>query len=424
MKYRGTNTALQSVFTAIFYFVIANQVAIAADNKAVLFTLNSVQERCNDYSSYPSQYVSYAISGALNTHIVSGDSATLVASCDSTSAKLLGTCNIQSGQGGILYYYESQAYRHVAVAEQECLTKSGAVWTAGPNYPGTWWPLNCQNDNIAMEGTTCRTWTGSNYRTLSAKDCNGSASNPSSAGYYIVPSCPSSVPGVGTKKGTCILSSGTPTETSITYYKQEICVYHGQCSPQTPPGTCDMIGGLWTSNAVTQNQLSLSLTGNGEGSVNILTPSSPVINCVSGSSCNPQTYDTGTSITFQESPSIGSVFGNWGNCTDNGNATCTLSLGTDTTVTARFDSLQWFRAKSTDNVYFGSLANAYGKAGNNDTIQMKINELTGNVLFDRDVSITLDGGLDSNWNRSGFTSINGTIKVSKGRITIQGVKVY
>lgn len=423
MKYRAIKAALLFILTEAFAMVFSNAAVAATGDKAVLFSLNTVQEKCVDYSGSP--YYSYFIPGMLQTTTNSGGTPTQVASCDTTSAKLLGTCNVSSGQGGIFYFYESQAYRHVAVAEQECLAKNGAVWTAGVNYPGTWWPLNCQNDKVAIEGTTCRTWTGSNYRNLSAADCNGSAANPSSAGYYIVPSCPSAVAGVGTKKGTCTLSSGSATETSTTYYKQEVCVYHGKCNDQSPPGTCDMIGGIWTSSTVTQNQLSLSLslTGNGEGSVNSLIPSSPTINCVSGSICSPQTYAAGTSITLQESPSIGSAFTNWGNCSDNGNNTCTVSLGTDTAVTARFDSLQWFRFKSADNVYYGTLPNAYAKAANNDTIQIKINELAVNMIFDRDIYINLDGGLDSNWISTDFTTIIGSIEISKGTVAMQGIKV-
>jgi hypothetical protein len=228
---------------------------------------------------------------------------------------------------------------------------------------------------------------------------------------------------VGPKKGTCTLNSGATTENSTTYYKQEICVYHGKCSQQTPPGTCDLVGGLWTGNTLTQNQLTLLLTGDGGGSVNIVSPSSPAINCVSGSACGAQTFDTGTSITFQESPSVGSVFGSWSNCNGNGNNTCTFTLGSDTMVTARFDSLQLFRFKSADNVYFGSLANAYAKAAKNDTIQLKTNEVTEDMAFDRDVYITLDGGLNSDWVRTDFTTIIGDLKISKGTVAIQGVKV-
>jgi len=274
MKY-GVIRVLSLLFLTTAFSLSFTTAATATD-QAVLFSLNSVQEKCADFSG--SLYSSYYIPGLMSSHTVSGGTPVQVATCDTTSAKLLGTCNVSSGQGGIYYFYESQAYRHVAVAEQECISKSVAVWTAGVNYPGIWWPLNCQNDTIAMEGTTCSTWSGSSFRTNSAGDCNGSVTNPSGSGYYIVPSCPSTVAGVGDMKGTCTRNSGLTNEQSTTYYKQEVCRYHGQCDAQSPPGACDLIGGIWNLNTVTPEVYTVSATPGNNGSLDASTPSPASVN--------------------------------------------------------------------------------------------------------------------------------------------------
>src|SRR4051812_14872163 len=81
------------------------------------------------------------------------------------------------------------------------------------------------------------------------------------------------------------------------------------------------------------NALSIALAGTGAGTVS----SSPAgINC--GSDCS-ETYPTGTTVTLTATPTNGSSFVGWtgGGCT--GSAPCTVTLGADTNISARFDRI-------------------------------------------------------------------------------------
>jgi YD repeat-containing protein len=72
-------------------------------------------------------------------------------------------------------------------------------------------------------------------------------------------------------------------------------------------------------------------------------------------------------------------------------------------------------------VNFSSLQAAYDVAVNNETIQGNMYDHIGNLTFDRNIAVTLDGGYACDYSsKSGSITIKGDMVVSKGSVKIKG----
>ena len=99
------------------------------------------------------------------------------------------------------------------------------------------------------------------------------------------------------------------------------------------PETDGDMGAAWVF-ALAQSTLTVGQAGTGSGTV-ISQPTG--ISC--GSSCS-SAFDTDTQVNLTATPASGSTFAGWsgGGCT--GTATCTVTLSSDTTITATFNALR------------------------------------------------------------------------------------
>jgi hypothetical protein len=100
----------------------------------------------------------------------------------------------------------------------------------------------------------------------------------------------------------------------------------------TPSGDCAAsTTGAGAEPAVPPPNLSVSLTGSGSGTV-----------AGSGISCPTtcsQSYQAGTAVTLTASPAAGSRFAGWSGGGCSGTGACTMTLSSDTTVTAMFTAV-------------------------------------------------------------------------------------
>jgi hypothetical protein len=72
--------------------------------------------------------------------------------------------------------------------------------------------------------------------------------------------------------------------------------------------------------------------------------------------------------------------------------------------------------------YYASLQDAYDAASDGDFIQCQAVDLSGNLNANRNITVTIEGGYDCNYTAiTGYTGLNGTIRISNGKAIIRNL---
>jgi uncharacterized delta-60 repeat protein len=165
--------------------------------------------------------------------------------------------------------------------------------------------------------------------------------------------------------------------------------------------------------------------GNSSGNVTSTSPSSPVISCP-GTACF-DSFPINTVVSLTAFPAWHSYV-TWGNCfvdVNNGKI-CTVTMNTDKTVTSSFSIIQSPVLIVSDKGY-NSLTVAKEAISKDSTIMARESSsiiFQEDLIFDKPFSITLDGGKNSSWASSGgYSAVMGSLRINKGKITVQGIKV-
>lgn len=161
-------------------------------------------------------------------------------------------------------------------------------------------------------------------------------------------------------------------------------------------------------------QLSISLSGNGSGSVNSI-PSG--LSCTGGT-CSASFY-VGSTVSLYATSSAGSDFSGWsGNC--NGQA-CSMTMSANRATDASFSLT---RGAKISNAYYGTLGSAEAAAVDRSILQSRDVSFAENLMFDRPVAITLEGGYGADFSsRTGYTTIDGALSIRAGKVTVERIKV-
>jgi hypothetical protein len=170
-----------------------------------------------------------------------------------------------------------------------------------------------------------------------------------------------------------------------------------------------------TLNALDVTLFTLSVSKSGNGSVS----SQPGgIDC--GITCNTQ-FVQGTVVTLTPSPGIDSYFTGWsGACT--GIGACQPAMDAARSVTASFALLPPARINSLSTSYYPGLSDAYATAASGDTIQLKSGDISGNILLNRPIGVTIKGGYDGSYNVvTGYTTSLGDFVIADGTVTLENL---
>jgi hypothetical protein len=159
--------------------------------------------------------------------------------------------------------------------------------------------------------------------------------------------------------------------------------------------------------------VTVTISGTGRGSIN----SSPAKISITGGT-GSAAFDNGSSVTLLATAGAGSVFSGWsGACT--GTGSCALTMDGSKAVTATFEALPYARISGIAPVYYPTLQDALDSAGAGDEVQARDLNFSENVLLDRPVPVSIQGGYQEGFGSlNGSTQIQGQLTVVSGSITV------
>jgi len=154
-----------------------------------------------------------------------------------------------------------------------------------------------------------------------------------------------------------------------------------------------------------------TVTGSGKGAIYSI-PS--VIVC--SNSCYVELNENST-LTLIAVPDSFSVFNNWsGNCTG---LNCSLTMNGGKSVSAEFTAVPPVMEGTTA---YQNLQDAYSDTNSGANIKSLAVEFNENLILNRDISISLEGGYAGNYiDNSGVTTVKGSLTIEKGSIAINKV---
>jgi hypothetical protein len=191
-------------------------------------------------------------------------------------------------------------------------------------------------------------------------------------------------------------------------------------------GAGNISGGTSAStDIILQWLLSVSLAGTGGTSI---TSSPGTIACMTGNTgkCSG-TFDEGTPVTLTGTPDVKSQLATWSGDASGTASQITLpTITADTSVTGTFGAVS-SPARIVYDKGYATLPLALAALHTNGTIEASDNYVSGlgeNLLFNQGYTVSLIGGLDANWDpTASFTTVNGKLTVSNGKVSVQGVKI-
>lgn len=168
------------------------------------------------------------------------------------------------------------------------------------------------------------------------------------------------------------------------------------------------------------HSLTILKTGAGTG---VIVSSPPRINC--GPVC-AEKFNEGTPITLTVTPAVDSLFVQWSGVACPGTGPCVVTMNSDTTISAVFQPTGSAVFPSCSNLavktstgFYSTLQSAYNAAQDGTVIRVQAVTLVEDFRADRNITVTIDGGYSCDYlQKTGVTTVNGTVTTDSGKITI------
>jgi hypothetical protein len=200
---------------------------------------------------------------------------------------------------------------------------------------------------------------------------------------------------------------------------------------------CDWVGGnqcsvtisgirnVTASFLATGVPVTLTVNKSGSGSGTVI--SNPAGINLSSSWYGTAQYAAGTNVTLTAASESGSIFSGWrGACTGLGK--CTITLDSDSWAIAVFTSASTGNPGPVkiNNQFFPLFQDAYNAMLDGSTATIFANSLnvSENLVFDRNIVVTLKGGYDSSFGtNSGLTVLKGTLTITSGSVIMENIVI-
>ncbi len=171
-------------------------------------------------------------------------------------------------------------------------------------------------------------------------------------------------------------------------------------------------------HGATTAQLTANRSGNGSGG---LSSSTLGVSCTHGL-CSGQ-LNVGSSAIIVATHSADSYFNGWSGCDSVIESSCTVVMDSDRIVTASFQEYPVKRVSSAD-FYSMKIQDAFDSASSEDIIESQSTFFNENLFFSRNASIGLKGGYSLGFGGNpDFTTINGSMTISDGSVTVEKVAI-
>ncbi len=183
--------------------------------------------------------------------------------------------------------------------------------------------------------------------------------------------------------------------------------------------------------SVTGNSLLRALTispfgGSGSGSVHS-TPGG--IACIKGIAAGCKAgFPADSTVNLSATPDWNSLSSEWkGDCSGTVNP-CSITMNRDRYVSLTLDPNYQAILAGAPGTGYAMLQDAYGATGNGSTILAHVHTFHENLLFTTKTgTVTLDGGKDPNDGSyqatTGYTTVQGSLHISDGRLNVRNIRV-
>jgi uncharacterized repeat protein (TIGR02543 family) len=135
-------------------------------------------------------------------------------------------------------------------------------------------------------------------------------------------------------------------------------------------------------------------------------------------------FGSGTLVQLVAVPAGGYVFSGWGGDCTGSEPSCSVSMMTARVCTANFTACadQPVRIGAAG---FSGIQEAYGAAGENEVIRILASDLSGALLLDRSVPVTLQGGYGCGYGSNPSMSlISGSMTITGATVIVEKILIF
>jgi parallel beta-helix repeat protein len=175
-----------------------------------------------------------------------------------------------------------------------------------------------------------------------------------------------------------------------------------------------------SATPVNKYAVDLTVTGTGKGNVLFVQ---------GGTACNSNCsvlFDPSTAVTIKANEEQYSLFKGWSGAYIAANGDCLLTMDNDKAITTTFnkDIDHSVLIELPTQKYYSSISDAYLNSSSATEIKTWGTDITENLLLNKSLTVTIKGGFNAGYtSNDGITILHGTIKVRKGKLTVEKVVV-